>query len=272
MDDDGSGLLGLGEAVGGSVGGGSRPSLLACAGCGEAYGLPPGLRVEAAARCPYCLVVSAQPPTFAQKHAVLQSSLRSGRLRLQGLRRARAGPKIRVVVGRSAVLADSFAQLRQIGAATLCAAPLAVSFEGEDGVDQGGVTREWMSLLMLSLLDPQVALFSPGAEMGRYMYTVNPLSHFNPEHLEYFSLVGVLMAKCITDGLTTRHAYFTPEVWAAILGRPPRCVVQTSKSGHQLLLPPANWCPIFAPRTTQADRPGCDRPTHAALARVVAGP
>ena len=32
--------------------------------------------------------------------------------------------------------------------------------------------------------------------------------------------------------------------------RPPPCVVQTSNSGHQLLLPPANWCPIFASRTT----------------------
>ena len=31
-----------------------------------------------------------------------------------------------------------------------------------------------------------------------------------------------------------------------------RCMVQTSNSGHQLLFPPANWCPVFAPRTTQA--------------------
>ena len=31
-----------------------------------------------------------------------------------------------------------------------------------------------------------------------------------------------------------------------------RCVVRDSNSGHQLLLPPANWCPIFASRTTQA--------------------
>ena len=28
-------------------------------------------------------------------------------------------------------------------------------------------------------------------------------------------------------------------------------VVRDSNSGHQLRLPPANWCPIFAPRTTQ---------------------
>ena len=30
-----------------------------------------------------------------------------------------------------------------------------------------------------------------------------------------------------------------------------RCVVRGSNSGHQLLLPPASWCPIFAVWTTQ---------------------
>ena len=31
-----------------------------------------------------------------------------------------------------------------------------------------------------------------------------------------------------------------------------RCVVRDSNSGHQLLLPPANWwCPVFASRATQ---------------------
>ena len=29
-----------------------------------------------------------------------------------------------------------------------------------------------------------------------------------------------------------------------------RCVVRDSNLGHQLLLPPAHWCPIFAPRAT----------------------
>ena len=32
-----------------------------------------------------------------------------------------------------------------------------------------------------------------------------------------------------------------------------RCVVRDSNSGHQLLLPPANWCPSFASRTKQGD-------------------
>ena len=30
-----------------------------------------------------------------------------------------------------------------------------------------------------------------------------------------------------------------------------RCVVRDSNLGHPLLLPPANWCPMFASRTTQ---------------------
>ena len=29
-------------------------------------------------------------------------------------------------------------------------------------------------------------------------------------------------------------------------------MVRESNSGHQLLLPPANWCPMFASRTTQS--------------------
>ena len=32
------------------------------------------------------------------------------------------------------------------------------------------------------------------------------------------------------------------------------CVVRDSNSGHQLLLPPANWCPMFASRTTHRTR------------------
>ena len=31
-------------------------------------------------------------------------------------------------------------------------------------------------------------------------------------------------------------------------------MVQTFNSEHQLLLPPANWCPIFAPRATQVSQ------------------
>ena len=37
------------------------------------------------------------------------------------------------------------------------------------------------------------------------------------------------------------------------------CVAQRSDSGHQLLLPPANWCPMFVPRAAQGGRLSCRR-------------
>ena len=53
-------------------------------------------------------------------------------------------------------------------------------------------------------------------------------------------------------------------VAATEAGRIHRCVVRDSNSGHQLLLPPANWCPIFASRTMQ----GCPgAPLHAGRVR-----
>ena len=41
-----------------------------------------------------------------------------------------------------------------------------------------------------------------------------------------------------------------------------RCVARDSNSGHQLLLPRANWCPIFAFRTTQVHHPVGVQPRH----------
>ena len=35
-------------------------------------------------------------------------------------------------------------------------------------------------------------------------------------------------------------------------------MVRDSNSGHQLLLPPANWCPIFASRATQDGKLSAD--------------
>ena len=73
----------------------------------------------------------------------------------------------------------------------------------------------------------QVGLFCVGgAEVG-YTHTVNPHSGLaNPSHLEYFSFLGTLLAKCLLDGLHAPTAYFTPEVWTAILGRQPRFKVK----------------------------------------------
>jgi len=142
----------------------ASPSLLRCGKCAKIFGLPPDTPPDAAARCPHCSTVNRQPPTFSEKNTRLQERLRRLRHTLQRQRRSRHGSKLRLRITRENVLADSFSQLRGVQGELVQSLPLAVSFDGEEGLDQGGVTREWMFLLMQAVLDPQVALFSTSTE------------------------------------------------------------------------------------------------------------
>ena len=142
----------------------ASPSLLRCGKCAKIFGLPPDTPPDAAARCPHCSTVNRQPPTFSEKNTRLQERLRRLRHTLQRQRRSRHGSKLRLRITRENVLADSFSQLRGVEGELVQSLPLAVSFDGEEGLDQGGVTREWMFLLMQAVLDPQVALFSTSTE------------------------------------------------------------------------------------------------------------
>ena len=46
------------------------------------------------------------------------------------------------------VLGDSFTALARMSGRRLSEVPLYVSFVGEEGIDQGGVTKEWLTLVM----------------------------------------------------------------------------------------------------------------------------
>jgi E3 ubiquitin-protein ligase HUWE1 len=63
---------------------------------------------------------------------------------------------------------------------------LDIVFEEEEGVDAGGLTREWYLLLVREIFRPQYALFSPLS--NGVTYQPNPHSDANPEHLEYFKV------------------------------------------------------------------------------------
>ena len=54
----------------------------------------------------------------------------------------RRAPTVRINVGRESAFEDSFVQLRMRTADEM-RGRLSVSFRGEEGVDAGGVTREW---------------------------------------------------------------------------------------------------------------------------------
>ena len=76
---------------------------------------------------------------------------------------------------------------------------ISVQFQGEEGIDAGGLTREWFIILSREIFNPNWGLFRPSAE-GQSTYQPNPHSHINADHLAYFRFVGRVIGKAIADG------------------------------------------------------------------------
>ena len=99
----------------------------------------------------------------------------------------------RIIVSRENVLQDSFTALSMIDKATW-QGEISVNFVGEPAVDMGGVRKEWMTLLVRALFNPEYAFFT--AER-----VPNPASGINPNHLKYFEFAGKIIAKAVHENI-----------------------------------------------------------------------
>ena len=68
-----------------------------------------------------------------------------------------------------------------------------VFFIGEQGMDSGGVTREWFSALSSAIGRGSPELFWTAGPQKNQLY-INPLSS-TPSHLKKFHFLGMFMAK-----------------------------------------------------------------------------
>ncbi|GME75218.1 unnamed protein product [Ambrosiozyma monospora] len=66
---------------------------------------------------------------------------------------------------------------------------LMIKFEGEEGLDYGGVSREFFQQLSHEMFNPFYCLFQY-ASSDNYTLQINPNSDVNPEHLNYFKFIG----------------------------------------------------------------------------------
>lgn len=191
------------------------PSVLRCGECGIVFGIPAGTKADQAARCPQCCAVNRQPPTFTTKFAQFQTRMTEQRRHLQKQRKSRNSLKLDVLVTRDSVLASSITALAQLPGQMIRMRPLVIKFAGEEGLDQGGVTREWVDLLFSEngLLDENWGMFRK-ADTNDYTYIINPSSSSAD-----FSFVGKVLAKCLCDGVTV-PAHFTPDVYCHLIGVP----------------------------------------------------
>lgn len=121
-------------------------------------------------------------------------------------------------VRRQSVFEDSFRYFSRKSGSEIKHGKLHVRFNGEEGIDAGGVTREWFQVLARAMFNPDYALFQPCAA-DRTTYQPNRMSYVNPDHLSFFKFVGRIIGKAIYDGRLL-DAYFTRSFYKHIQGQP----------------------------------------------------
>ncbi|KAM9826292.1 E3 ubiquitin-protein ligase NEDD4 isoform 1-T1 [Syngnathus typhle] len=108
--------------------------------------------------------------------------------------------KFSIKVRRNAVLEDSYRQILVVKRADLLKAKLWVEFEGEKGLDYGGLAREWFFLMSKEMFNPYYGLFEYSAT-DNYTLQINPNSGLcNEDHLTYFKCIGRVAGMAVWHG------------------------------------------------------------------------
>uniref|UniRef100_A0A8D2NU75 E3 ubiquitin-protein ligase n=1 Tax=Zosterops lateralis melanops TaxID=1220523 RepID=A0A8D2NU75_ZOSLA len=104
-------------------------------------------------------------------------------------------------VSRAAVgscVGDSFQQIMNMKPYDL-RRRLYIIMRGEEGLDYGGIAREWFFLLSHEVLNPMYCLFEYAGK-NNYCLQINPASSINPDHLTYFRFIGRFIAMALYHG------------------------------------------------------------------------
>jgi len=128
-----------------------------------------------------------------------------------------AHPPLQLAVRRDQVFLDSFKSLYFKSADEMKYGKLSIRFHGEEGVDAGGVTREWFQVIARQMFNPDYALFVPVAS-DRTTFHPNRLSSINPEHLMFFKFIGRIIGKALYEGRVL-DCHFSRAVYKQIMDK-----------------------------------------------------
>ncbi|XP_073876222.1 E3 ubiquitin-protein ligase SMURF2 isoform X4 [Macaca fascicularis] len=136
-----------------------------------------------------CLTVPRYKRDLVQKLKILRQELSQ--------QQPQAG-HCRIEVSREEIFEESYRQVMKMRPKDLWKR-LMIKFRGEEGLDYGGVAREWLYLLSHEMLNPYYGLFQYSRD-DIYTLQINPDSAVNPEHLSYFHFVGRIMGMAVFHG------------------------------------------------------------------------
>ncbi|KYO38511.1 E3 ubiquitin-ligase Itchy-like protein isoform A [Alligator mississippiensis] len=105
---------------------------------------------------------------------------------------------VKISVSRQTLFEDSFQQIMNMKAYDL-RRRLYIIMRGEEGLDYGGIAREWFFLLSHEVLNPMYCLFEYAGK-NNYCLQINPASSINPDHLTYFRFIGRFIAMALYHG------------------------------------------------------------------------
>ena len=121
-----------------------------------------------------------------------------------------------IPVRRDSAFDDSYA-IMQKAKASDWKKSLRISFEDEPGIDEGGLTKEWFSLLSKQMFHEDMALFLKSNQGSTYF--PNPKSTVQAEHLELFEFIGKFVGKALLDQQLL-DCYFVKAFYKMILEMP----------------------------------------------------
>ncbi|XP_077569161.1 E3 ubiquitin-protein ligase NEDD4-like isoform X2 [Stigmatopora nigra] len=124
-----------------------------------------------------------------------------------------------IKVRRNAVLEDSYRQILLVKRPDLLKARLWVDFDGEKGLDYGGLAREWFFLMSKEMFNPYYGLFEYSAT-DNYTLQINPNSGLcNEDHLTYFKCIGRVAGMAVWHGKLL-DAFFIRPFYKMMLQKP----------------------------------------------------
>eukprot|EP01135_Chromosphaera_perkinsii_P010281 Nk52_evm23s2085 gene=Nk52_evmTU23s2085 len=160
-----------------------------------------------------------QPPVPAEEDESVpqfQKDLKRKLGYIRSLLRAQPG-QCDMVVRRQHIFEDSYKILNSLSADKL-KRKLNIRFHKEEGLDYGGVSREWFYVLSHEMLNPYYGLFQY-SRTDLYTLQINPGSYVNPDHLSYFMFVGRVIGMAVFHGYYIDGGFVMP-FYKQMLGKP----------------------------------------------------
>lgn len=127
-----------------------------------------------------------------------------------------------IKVNRDRFLESSYKEMKHFSVSDWCK-KFDITFEGEPGIDHGGLRREWFRLICGHLFDPKHQLFRAMSDSSQALVHPNPK---RPLHLKlkYFEFAGRIVGKCLYESALGEpyaqyvHARFTRSFLAQLTG------------------------------------------------------